>query len=796
MICDNCGEVFEDVENEITCPVCGVLQNITQTQTDFFSGYYAQSKRAGRLTQQAEDLELIGEIKDDKRIKRLTDKLDDKLIEQKLESLKQKELCIIVGLQEILMNLCKILVIKYEIVHLIESHSKYLWKRYLIHYFSNMNERGADSESERGKMSRSLQEDYCTNVFTNSIHPKSVNSLRTALNYYLNNVLASRNNSDNEDKRCSKGDYELNVTVLCRRIIHFTRLPNIVIIVVDKLVKYLECQSGNDCGGSSTNGTGNIKVNGSVKGTGSRKGGERGRSEDRELDGQIYGTLLGYPKNVIGCAIVLITCRLLWPIFHTQPPEFASIRKRRASANSTADSFNNTDVTDTANTINVSNTTNSANTSNASNSANNTNNANITNTSNASNMANNANTTNKSNGGSGSTKKSNGNKKSKKRIVKVVETNPKRIYHDRKENRWRIRTDEEMDSISGQSSGNRNSSTGDEEEMKKMKLEDIGNINRYGYVKAYLNVLYYYYRSRKGKVEEKKLRDELKRELLSESDLDRFKKYIVESYKKSNFSSFLSSIIYRYTTNHFLLFKLLPIFNKKTSSNNMYKHLMDYYGGSSGLSTSTCNTNNSPSRTGGDTDLLNLIRDNMVGNCEIFYLITSLFNNYPNYSGFSPEKSLEFNHFLLSTRDQKRQIMNMAREINEPKSKRTRSSVSVNDSATSGTGDRDGGDSCESETCNLYEHELERMENSFQELGKVTEVGFTLPPKPFNLKNKSYRVARALPVATQVNSQLRWSCTLPSPPMRGGSRKLSNKSNKMSSAFSYVCVFDVQWPCV
>nr|PVC52608.1 hypothetical protein MACL_00000641 [Theileria orientalis] len=796
MICDNCGEVFEDVENEITCPVCGVLQNITQTQTDFFSGYYAQSKRAGRLTQQAEDLELIGEIKDDKRIKRLTDKLDDKLIEQKLESLKQKELCIIVGLQEILMNLCKILVIKYEIVHLIESHSKYLWKR-------NMNERGADSESERGKMSRSLQEDYCTNVFTNSIHPKSVNSLRTALNYYLNNVLASRNNSDNEDKRCSKGDYELNVTVLCRRIIHFTRLPNIVIIVVDKLVKYLECQSGNDCGGSSTNGTGNIKVNGSVKGTGSRKGGERGRSEDRELDGQIYGTLLGYPKNVIGCAIVLITCRLLWPIFHTQPPEFASIRKRRASANSTADSFNNTDVTDTANTINVSNTTNSANTSNASNSANNTNNANITNTSNASNMANNANTTNKSNGGSGSTKKSNGNKKSKKRIVKVVETNPKRIYHDRKENRWRIRTDEEMDSISGQSSGNRNSSTGDEEEMKKMKLEDIGNINRYGYVKAYLNVLYYYYRSRKGKVEEKKLRDELKRELLSESDLDRFKKYIVESYKKSNFSSFLSSIIYRYTTNHFLLFKLLPIFNKKSgnsgskntedsssgdedkeaeinnylnlmgaSSNNMYKHLMDYYGGSSGLSTSTCNTNNSPSRTGGDTDLLNLIRDNMVGNCEIFYLITSLFNNYPNYSGFSPEKSLEFNHFLLSTRDQKRQIMNMAREIklvnviqkynnvytdvtnqilkyadmleaedgaSEPKSKRRRSSVSVNDSATSGTGDRDGGDSCESETCNLYEHELERMENSFQELGKVTEVGFTLPPKPFNLKNKSYQ---------------------------------------------------------
>ncbi|UKK01788.2 hypothetical protein MACK_001141 [Theileria orientalis] len=864
MICDNCGEVFEDVENEITCPVCGVLQNITQTQTDFFSGYYAQSKRAGRLTQQAEDLELIGETKDDKRIKILGHKLDDKLIQQKIEGLKEKELCIIVGLQEILMNLCKILIIKYEIVHLIESHSKYLWKKYLIHYFNSVNEKGINCESEitghesttegnyretyggeemdssnteeregygdgkvsdvekigrlnrelmeteqrirrleregintivviilmsmnkyrygmvcsdiyrliiqgriplrsvnrllpkevisklyktfvfhgpKGKMSRSLQEDYCTNIFTNTIHPKSVNSLKAALNYYLNNILVSRNDSGNENNRCSKSDYELNVTVLCRRIINFTRLPNIVIIVVDKLIKYLECHNGTD----NRNDTDNRN------GTDNRKGGERGKSEDKELDGQIYGSLLGYPKNVIGCAIILITCRLLWPIFHIQPPEFASIRRRKTSTNETTD--------DT--------TTNSSSTSNSR---------------------------------TGNIKNSNENKRGKKRIVRVIETNPKRIYHDRKENRWRIRTDEEIYGNSGQSIQNKDSSTCSDEDFNVKKLEDIGNINRYGYVKAYLNVLYYYYKSRKGKMEENKLRDELKRELLTESDLDRFKKYMIESYKNGNFSSFLSSIISRYTTNHFLLFKLLPIFNKKSgnsnkntednsnddedkdaeinnylnlmgaSSNNLYKHLIDYYGSSSDTASGTSTVTN---KIASGTDLVNRIRDNMVGNCEIFYLITSLFNNYPNYSGFSPEKSLDFSYFLLSTKDQKRQIMNMVKEIklvnviqkynnvytditnqilkyadmleidddaSEYRSKRRRKSTeNTSVSTTTSTADSDGSGSCKKNTCNLYEYELEKLENSFQELGKLTEIGFTLPPKPFNLRNKSYQ---------------------------------------------------------
>ncbi|UKJ90693.2 hypothetical protein MACJ_001627 [Theileria orientalis] len=804
-----------------------------------------------------------------------------------MKSLKQKELCIIVGLQEILMNLCKILIIKYEIVHLVEGHSKYLWKRYLIHYFSSVNEKGTHSESERtghesttegkysemygseeidnsnveeregyanaqvsdvekirglnrelveteqrirrlereginmivvimlmsmnkyrygmvcndiyrlivqgriplrsvnrllskevisklyktfvfqgpkGRMSRSLQEDYCSNVFTNTIHPKSVNSLKAALNYYLNNILVSGNDGDKEDNRCSKSDYELNVTVLCRRIIHFTRLPNMVIIVVDKLIKYLEYHD----------------VNSSGNGTGNRKGGERGKSEDKELDGQIYGFLLGYPKNVIGCAIVLITCRLLWPIFHIQPPEFASVRKRRTSANDTTYSTNtDTNGTSSSTSVNKRRRTSRSSTHSGSDST-------ITDTSNTSNA-----------------RTANEKKMRKKRIVKVIETNPKRIYHDREENRWRIRTDEEIDRISGRSIGTRDSITGGDREFDIKELEDIGNINRYGYVKAYLNVLYYYYKSRKGKVEENKLRDELKRELLTESDLDRFKKYIVESYKNSNFSSFLSSIIFRYTTNHFLLFKLLPIFNKKSgtrtkniednsdgdedkeaeinnylnlmgaSSNNLYKHLMDYYGTSSDPGVGTSNTTGATKSTVSGTNLLNLIRDNLVGNCEIFYLITSLFNNYPNYSGFSPEKSLEFSQFLLSTRDQKRQIMNMVKEIklvniiqkynnvytditnqilkygdmieiddvsSEPEGKKRRNDTDdTGVSTTSGTADRDTSDGCKKNTCNLYEHQLEKLENSFQELGKVTEIGLTLPPKPFNLRNKSYR---------------------------------------------------------
>ncbi|KAK1934877.1 hypothetical protein X943_002623 [Babesia divergens] len=51
------------------------------------------------------------------------------------------------------------------------------------------------------------------------------------------------------------------------------------------------------------------------------------------------------------------------------------------------------------------------------------------------------------------------------------------------------------------------------------------------------------------------------------------------------------------------------------------------------------------------------------GNREVYYTVTELFGSYPYYSGWSPEKSLEFDSYRLLVGNQRKQVLEGAKEI-------------------------------------------------------------------------------------------------------------------------------------
>eukprot|EP00375_Theileria_parva_P002660 XP_765341.1 hypothetical protein [Theileria parva strain Muguga] len=505
MICENCDEEIGDA---VTCPICGVIQNITETQVDVFSGFYSKSQKISQPAPLQVDTIPISS-----QIGLTTDTADT------LDTKIKVRIC---ELQELLKNITKILVIKYNVTYRVEVYAKNLWKSFLTRFITNLNscqDVNVNSPHNSGKPLdepvnvKSLDERLVVEIICKSLNKlpyinfkKNPNSQSNRLDYLL------------ED---SSGLNDSKVDILCRKIMKYLRLPSICLIVLDKLV------------------------------------------------GCVLEAEFNLSDEILSCALVLIVCRLLWPIFHIQPP-----------AHNTA-------------------------------------------------------------------------------------------------------TKSTVDNTSSKSA------------VERVNIQNV------------------------------------KDDVINESD-NRILKYVLEKYREKDMNSFMSSILYRYTSNYYLQFKLSSLKHLFKSHNTTLNLL-----GFKLPNTSSENAIAEDSDDGVD-ELIHKLKRGLMSNNEIYYVITSLFRNYPNYSGFSLEKLLEFTHFTFTNHDQKRQTFKSLKKILNTNQYNIYNSINLSTLLNKDNSEMSQNTVNSGVKTNLYEFELNRINNLMGHMDTVTEIGYTLPNKPYKLKNKSY----------------------------------------------------------
>uniref|UniRef100_A0A3B0MUJ5 Uncharacterized protein n=1 Tax=Theileria annulata TaxID=5874 RepID=A0A3B0MUJ5_THEAN len=427
MICENCDE---EIGEAVTCPICGVIQNITETQVDVFSGFYSKSQRISQPAPLHTETTIPTILQTGPTPSDAVDTIDSKI---------KGRIC---ELQELLKNIVKILIIKYNVTYRVEVYAKNLWKSFLTRFITSLNS-GVDvtsSPDNSGKVVDEPMNIKCLDErLVMEIICKSLNKLIIYNRLLYININKNPNSQPNylDDIEDFNGLNNSKVDILCRKIMKYLRLPSICLIVLDKLI------------------------------------------------GCVLDAELNLSDEILSCALVLIVCRLLWPIYHIQPPA------------------HNTTKSTTENKGNISN---------------------------------------------------------------------------------------EKDDV----------------------INDLDN---------------------------------------------RILKYVLEKYREKDMNSFMSSILYRYTNNYYLQFKLSSL-----------KHLFNSHNTTLNLLGFKFPDNSNNSTTNEDSDdgvdeLIYKLKRGLMTNNEIYYVITSLFRNYPNFSGFSFEKLLEFTHFAFTNHDQKRQTFKSIQKI-------------------------------------------------------------------------------------------------------------------------------------
>ncbi|ORM39608.1 uncharacterized protein BXIN_0215 [Babesia sp. Xinjiang] len=129
---------------------------------------------------------------------------------------------------------------------------------------------------------------------------------------------------------------------------------------------------------------------------------------------------------------------------------------------------------------------------------------------------------------------------------------------------------------------------------------------------------------------------------------------------------------------------------------------------------------------------IGVITGSLPDNREIYYTITELFKNYPQYTGWSPEKYFELEYYKSLVENQRKQLINSAKEMLATKIVQEQNDTWEHIARAfekslhieSQDGQRNEENSSQSYTvADAYDHVMQHMQNRFQNMDNITSTG-------------------------------------------------------------------------
>ncbi|AFZ79841.1 anonymous antigen-7 like protein [Theileria equi strain WA] len=569
---------------------------------------------------------------------------------------------------------------------------------------------------------RSKEEEATQNLFTQTNAPRSTQHLEIITARFITAGVIDGS------------EIEFNVHGLCRRIVHHARLPVQVLAVVDLILAA------------------------SI---------ERHSYSENQTETTIYGTCFReYPTHVFGAAVVLAACRMLWPIFHYQPPAFPNFAEKGeeiAPKNkvklqerfSEPIEFNvhkmswivkvadaaSLDLLDKLEDVHV------------------------------------------------------GKKMQVEdsvlsifdQLLEMTGMEPKnntRVYDTReriKRFKW----------LCGLMGGNKNMTNKlcapDSIEMVDGFKLLYFSASRHGFETSGVNAIMWLLYTNPVAATTALSNYYIK------NDLNRLRRFVIREFRKRSSYRFINGVLYRYVKkkpNRSFLIALTKWIKREqfpidywlnflgTWSGSVLKCIHGEYGNTAISPPEDENLVSSikvqemkehriksidsliSALKGSDNDMIYRIKETLPSNKEIFYKIRQLFNTYPFYSGWSLEKSLEYDNYRNLIKNQRMQVLRSMREILDTDLCQTQNdywtdftldftkklyihkNAHVSETPTQGEALQIDGDMEEvdsgTERNDPYKGILEEMEGSFQEMETITTYGRTLPRNPWQYTGKRH----------------------------------------------------------